>query len=70
MSTEISTQHKKQIIENNILRLQQEEFDLAIRKDVYKEVGLDDKLEEVAEALIKTRKLQKSYEGKLKELKG
>ena len=70
MSTEISTQHKKQIIENNILRLQQEEFDLAIRKDVYKEVGLDDKLGEVAEALIKTRKMQKSYEGKLKELKG
>ena len=67
---EITEQQKKQIIENRLQGLKQEEFDLQIQKDVYKECGMDDRLEKVAENLTNNRKMQSSYEKQLEKVGG
>jgi hypothetical protein len=65
---DLSQQQKRQIIENRLQGLKQEEFDLQIQKDVYKECGMDERLEQVAENLTNNRKMQSAYETQLENL--
>lgn len=69
MDIEVTDAQKKQIIENSIRSLKQEEFDLQTRIEVYKETGgMDQKVDKSTEQLVQNRKMQAAYEKKMKEI--